>query len=400
MIYFLQTIAHGSQNKLHPLPNQTDDKGNELNTLLNVQANSEMRRSYAIGTTFATERLILNTKNGTEFYSAGDIFPVGISLDAYMTPEHIPSKLIQDAFIEYCDRNVASETPSVKADVPIGSLRERLLKKFPKPTIVKDGFFIKDRDWQLLLRNITQRINTMMVGPTGTGKTELVMLAAKSLGLPCSVFDMGSMYDPISGMLGVHRLKKGGESVFDYAEFTRAVSKPGVVLLDELSRAPVTTLNILFPCLDARKTLPVEMAGGDDLRSVKVHPECVFFATANVGAEYTGTMSMDRALVDRFFPLELDYIPEEEERKVLMNRYSIKMADAKNIAKTAETIRKMFRKGEIGTSVSTRHTMSAASLAADGWTALEAMEMIFLPLFEGTMTEGERSVISKVILSN
>ena len=142
------------------------------------------------------------------------------------------------------------------------------------------------------------------------------------------------------------------------------------------------------------------MAGGDDLRSVKVHPECVFFATANVGAEDTGTMSMDRALVDRFFPLELDYIPEEEERKVLMNRYSIKIADAKNIAKTAETIRKMFRKGEIGTSVSTRHTMSAASLTADGWTALEAMEMIFLPLFEGTMAEGERSVISKVILSN
>ena len=35
----------------------------------------------------------------------------------------------------------------------------------------------------------------------------------------------------------------------------------------------------------------LEMAGGDELRSISVHPDCVFVATANVGAEYTGTMT-------------------------------------------------------------------------------------------------------------
>lgn len=403
MIYFLKTIPHGSQNKLRALPNQVNEQGDAINELLNIQANSEMRSLYAIGTTFATERLVLNIKNGTEYYSAGKIFPVGIPIDKYKDTSHCPSIDIQMAYAQYCEevQKVLDETTNQeKASVPIGSLRERLLKKNPKPSTAKDGFFIKDKDWHLILRNISQKINTMMVGPTGTGKTELVMLAAKSLGIECTIFDMGSMYDPISGMLGVHRLKKGGESVFDYAEFTKAVSKPGVVLLDELSRAPVTTLNILFPCLDSRKTLPVEMAGGDNLRAIKVHPECVFFATANIGAEYTGTMSMDRALVDRFFPLELDYIPENEEQKLLIQRYSIKNADAKNISSVANNVRSLYRKGEIGTTVSTRHTLSAASLVADGWTALEAMEMVFLPLFEGTIGEGERSVISKIILSN
>ena len=46
-----------------------------------------------------------------------------------------------------------------------------------------------------------------MVGPSGTGKTELVLLACKKLGLECNVYDMGSMYDPVSGLLGVHRLQ-------------------------------------------------------------------------------------------------------------------------------------------------------------------------------------------------
>lgn len=403
MTYFLTTVAYGSGNKLRPLPGQKDEKGNEINTLLNTQANSEMRKTYPIGTVFATDMLVLNSKRDTEYYSAGTIYPVGISIGEYVDQAHVPPIEMQNAYAAYRNEQAQSaqeEQAEPVQKVPIGSLRERLLKKFPKPTVQKDGFFIRDKDWQMLLRNISQKVNTMMIGPPGTGKTELVKLAADRMNLPCRIFDMGSMYDPISCMLGVHRLQKGGESVFDYAQFTKAVSQPGIVLLDELSRAPVTTLNILFPCLDSRRTLPVEMAGGDDARSIEIHPDCVFIATANVGAEYTGTMSMDRALVGRFFPLELDYMEISDETKVLTNRYGISQTQAKNIASTAATIRSLYAKGEIGSSISTRETLMAAAMVADGWTALEAMEMVFLPLYEGTMTDGERSVISKVIMTN
>lgn len=406
MTYFLTTIEHGSTNKLRPLPYQTDENGNEINVLLNTQADSVMRETYPIGTVFATERLILQEKRNTPYYCATGIFPVGLNIDEYEDPKHIPNKKMQDDYVTYmmeaakheAEQNCSAEKVNQSA-APIGSLRERLMKRHPKPTIKKDGFYITDMHWQMILRNIERKKNTMMVGPTGTGKTELVMLAAKSLGVPCTTFDMGSMHDPIAGMLGTHRLKKGGESVFDYAEFTKAVSRPGVVLLDELSRAPVTTLNILFPCLDSRRVLPVEIAGGEDMRSIKVHPECVFFATANVGAEYTGTATMDRALTARFFPLELDYMPIDEETNVLMTRCGITQKAARNIAKAAATIRSMFAKDQISTSVSTRETLQAAELVADGWKELEALEMTFLPLFEGNTSDGERSIISKVILA-
>lgn len=332
---------------------------------------------------------------------------MGLNLGSYIVGSHIPPREMTEAWNNFNEvkipeppiiGNLFSTSGEVTAP---GSLLQQLKadSQLAVPTIQKDGFFIAPKDWYLLVRNIRSKVNTMLVGASGSGKTELVMLASRKLGIRCSVYDMGSMHDPVSGLLGVHRLQQGGVSVFDYAKFTQDIQQPGVVLLDEISRAPVTANNILFPCLDSRRQLPVEIAGGKDVRSIPVHPECVFIATANVGAEYTGTMSMDRALVGRFFPLELDYMPCTEEAKVLSKRCSIKPNDAANIVAVAETIRNLYGKQELSCSVSTRETLMAGRLVADGWTALEAMEMTFLPLFEGNRTDGERSVVSKIFLT-
>ena len=366
-----------------------------------------MRGSYPIGTVFGSASLELRTHSSTPFYSAGAIYPMDLPLGSYIVGSHVPPKEMSDDWAEF-NRTVqqAVEQPSGLFDTEgqpsmPGSLLSMMRSnpKYDVPTVESDGFYIDPKDWYLLLRNICSKVNTMMIGPSGAGKTELVMLACRKLGLDCHVYDMGSMYDPVSGLLGVHRLQQGGQSVFDYAKFTQDIQKPGVVLLDELSRAPVTTNNILFPCLDSRRMLPVEMAGGNDMRSISVHPDCVFIATANVGSEYTGTMSLDRALVGRFFPLELSYMPCTEEAKVLVKRFGISSSDAANIVAVAETVRSLYSKSELSCSLSTRETLAAGRLVSDGWTALEAMELAYLPLFEGTRTEGERSVVSKIFMT-
>ena len=406
--YFFRTVKVEGRPRLRPLSGQKDGMGNPIDESLNVQADSIMRGSYPIGTIFGSESLELRTHSSTPFYSAGAIYPMGLSLGAYIVGSHIPPKEMSDAYRDFKaaqPTEPASSQPSLFTPAGAPSTPGTLLaqirgeKKYSVPTIEKDGFFINPKDWHLLIRNITKKVSTMMIGPSGSGKTELVMLACRKLGIDCSVYDMGSMYDPVAGLLGVHRLQQGGVSVFDYAKFTQDIQKPGVVLLDELSRAPVTTNNILFPCLDSRRSLPVEMAGGDGMRSIAVHPDCVFIATANVGAEYTGTMSLDRALVGRFFPLELDYMPCTEEAKVLTKRCGIGAQDAANIVAVAETVRSLYAKQEISCSISTRETLQAGQLVSDGWTALEAMELTFLPLFEGSKTDGERSIVSKIFMT-
>lgn len=404
--YFFKTVKIEGRPRLRPLPGQKDSMGNPISEDLNVQADSIMRGSYPIGTVFGSESVELRTHSSTPFYSAGAIYPMGLNLGAYIVGSHIPPKEMTDAWNDYKSKDIVSETSQQTLFTQAGTATQpgTLLSqikadgKLSVPTIDKDGFYIDNKDWYLLVRNIRSKVNTMLVGPSGAGKTELVMLACKKMGVDCNVYDMGSMHDPLTQMLGAHRLESG-KSVFDYAKFTQDIQKPGVILLDELSRAPLGTTNILFPCLDSRRQLPVEMAGGNDVRSISVHPDCIFIATANVGSEYTGTMSMDRALIGRFFSIELEYMPCTEEAKVLTKRYGIGANDAANIVAVAETVRSLYGKQELSCSISTRETLAAASLVADGWTALDAMELSFLPLFEGTGTDGERSIVAKIFLT-
>lgn len=398
MSYFFITVIEGSRNRLKPLPGQYLD-GRPLDTRYNVQSDKDMRNRYPIGTIFGAEYLRAN-KN---YYVASQIYPL-IFDDAgrsnVLSEADIPPKRLVEAYNEYRGSSKKEEHFDKN---PASTVRflQRMMdnKSYKKPSVEEDGFYVSDDNWYLLIRNILNQVNTMIIGPTGTGKTELVMYACKKIGISCHVYDMGSMYDPIAGLLGVHRLQEGGVSVFDYAKFTKDISEPGVILLDELSRAPVTTNNILFPCLDSRRTLPVEIAGGDDLRSIKVHKDCCFIATANVGAEYTGTMSMDRALVGRFFPVELDYMRVSDEVKVIVSRYGIQNSDAVHIAEVAANIRGLYKKQELSCALSTRETLMASELVADGWSALKAMELVFLPLFEGTKYDGERGIVAKILMS-
>ena len=406
--YFFRTVRDGSRERLRPLAGQTAHDGSVINPNFNTKGSKRMRESYPIGTVFCSK--VCEQQGG--YYAAGDLFPMDINLGDYLSEMHMPTPEMVSAYREFKEHEEAPadlfssagmviEESTVETEAPKAfSMLEMLSSErhYVTPTVDSDGFSISDDNWRLLLRNILTGTNTMMIGPTGTGKTELVMLACRKLGIECNVYNMGTIFDPISELLGVHRLV-GGSSTFDYAKFAKDVQKPGVILLDELSRAPVTTNNVLFPCLDSRRVLPVDMAGGDDLRVIPLHPKCVFVATANVGSEYTGTMSMDRALVGRFFPLELGYMESEEEKKVLVKRHGISESDARNIVTVAATVRNKHAATELSSSLSTRETLMAARLISDGWSAQKAMELTFLPLFEGTKVEGERAVVMQIILS-
>lgn len=439
--YFFVTVSNKEGDvKLRALAGQKTGKGVDIDTATDVCSSRSRREEYPTGTVFgSTEVFVLK-----EGLASGLLFPL---THEPLMPSHTPAPEMMKAYQNYLEKRsspeeekdeeeetapastlfdlfgdptaaspkvVAKEDASAlfkkkkasKKDAPAPeafagmSLFERInaTPKYAVPTIDEDGFCVSKDNWTLLLRNILTQTNTLMIGATGCGKTELVMLACRKLGLECNVYNMGTIFDPISELLGVHRIVKGS-SVFDYAKFAEDVQKPGVILLDELSRAPATTNNVLFPCLDGRRELPVDMAGGDDVRNIKVHPECVFIATANVGSEYTGTMSMDRALVGRFFPLELEYMNKTDEEKVLMKRCGIKRDDAMNIVAVADSVRNKYGETELSASLSTRETLMAAKLTADGWSALKAMQMTFLPLFEGTVKEGERAVVMQMILS-
>lgn len=278
------------------------------------------------------------------------------------------------------------------------SLLSEIKEKYSCPK-KSDGFYVEESTWNFLVRNIIKCIPTILIGPTGTGKTELVIRAAEKLGIDCHIYDMGSMIDPLSDLLGTHRLKNGN-SVFDYAKFVSDIQKPGIILLDELSRAPLMTNNILFPCLDSRKTLPIEIADSENTREVKVHPNCVFIATANIGVEYSGTNDIDAALMNRFIPIQLNYLDADTETDIIRIRAKISKQSAEKIVKIANLIRAEYLNSNISRSVSTRETIACGEMVADGFTELDSILNIVCSKYQSSVYNNEYSTVKKIIMKS
>ena len=102
------------------------------------------------------------------------------------------------------------------------------------------GYFRVDQGvYAVLKRNIQRSVNTLLLGPTGVGKTELVSNIANDLGLPITIFDMGTMTDPIMSLVGNHVIKMHDgvtTSTFVKSRFSEVIQQPGIVMLDEVSR--------------------------------------------------------------------------------------------------------------------------------------------------------------------
>lgn len=343
-----------------------------------------------------------------------------------MDPDHIVTREHVEAYVRYVAREDDENYTKAKAiaDVykPYGieidvdvllaaekaviakkSAGKRLLaglrKKYPRPTVENTGFDIDNDLWELLVRNVERNKNTLIIGPTGTGKTEILKHLSATMGLALNIQDMGTVQDAQSALLGVHRLEDS-KSVFDFAPFTEYIQNPGIVLADELNRSPREANNLLFPLLDDRRYMPVDIAHSGGLRRIDAHPECRFFATANLGAEYSGTNAIDRALFDRFMPVEVSYPTEDRETRVLMLRTDVEEREARTIVNVATNLRRMYREQEISSAISVRHTLMIAELVSDGFKLTTAMTQVIMPLFEDGETGSERALVKTAMAAH
>lgn len=280
---------------------------------------------------------------------------------------------------------------------PGSNMKRSIAAMYPVPNREDIGFHIEPEMWYLLVRNVLRGENVMLIGDTGTGKTEIVKHLAKAMNKELYIQDMGTVQDAQSALLGTHTLNKEGVSEFKHAPFVSHIQSGGIVLLDELSRAPLAANNILFPCLDNRRYLPVDVAHNEEDQKIMVNDDTVFIATANIGGEYTGTNALDRALLDRFFPIETQYPQERDEVKVLMTRTGIDETPATAIVRVANEVRKQYKDQELSSSISVRHTLQTAGLVVDGFDLTNALQAVVIPLFDDGIGTSERAKVKSII---
>ena len=98
-------------------------------------------------------------------------------------------------------------------------------------------------------------------------------------------------------------------------------------------------------------------------RHVIVGEKIIFVGACNIGAAYTGTYRLDKALDDRFARrLEVSYLPEAKEIELLAAATGIGLEAAKRLVQIAAQVRSEYNKGtrKFSQDISTRVLLGAA----------------------------------------
>jgi nitric oxide reductase NorQ protein len=125
------------------------------------------------------------------------------------------------------------------------------------------------------------------------------------------------------------------------------------VFLDELNRCQETARNALMPALDSTRRVfhPIEN------RFVPIPDNVQFIAAVNRGREFSATFGIDAAQLDRFAPLQLDYLPPTAEIELLERRHpELSRRLVEDIVTVADAIRSC---ADLVTGLSVRATEEA-----------------------------------------
>ncbi|MBI4165216.1 MAG: AAA family ATPase [Acidobacteria bacterium] len=179
-------------------------------------------------------------------------------------------------------------------------VREVVVKVADRPAVKMDGRV--HEKFAEILDLASQRMEILMVGPAGCGKSHLAGQIAKALGLrfgsiSCSA---GMSEGQITGRL----IPTGDGGRFEYqrSQLVEFYEEGGVFLLDEIDAADANVLLVINQAL-ANGHLPVP--NRTDNPQAKRHPDFVLIAAANTfgnGANrmYVGRNQLDESTLDRF----------------------------------------------------------------------------------------------------
>lgn len=291
---------------------------------------------------------------------------------------------------------------------PIGNEKNELehdVVEFVKQSasLRPDNLIMSDLKWKYLVRSVLRGKNIMMTGPSGCGKTLAAQTISKVLhGRQFFYFNIGATQDPRSTLIGnTHYSKDKGTFVAE-ALFVKAIQTPdSIILLDELTRGHADAWNILMTVLDENQRY-LRIDEMPDTPTIKVAKGVTFIATANIGAEYTATRVLDRAMMDRFASVvEMEPLSKDDENRLLAMTYpEIDKHTAQSIAEIAEHTRLQVKSEDpkVTTSISSRVTVEMAGLINDGFTLAEAAEACIFPFFSNAGgNDSERTYMRQLV---
>jgi len=193
-------------------------------------------------------------------------------------------------------------------------------------------------DMDILKLAYAKRMNTLLIGDTGSGKTHALRNLAYLMKVPYMRVNLNGATTP-EDLVGQWIPHNGS---FKWADgvLTKFMKNGGIFVCDEINACSPEILFMIHSLLDDERRIVLTQKDGE---IVKAHKD--FFFASSMNPDYEGTQKMNQALVDRFQAiLNFDYNKAVENKVV---------SDPK-LLDVSDRLRKCYINQEIETPISTR----------------------------------------------
>jgi MoxR-like ATPase len=206
--------------------------------------------------------------------------------------------------------------------------------------------------------------NVLLEGPVGVGKTQLALAATAELRRAVFRVDGDNRYSEqkLSGWFDPPLVVKKGYTPASFipGPLVEAMSKGGVLFINELNRLPEGVQNVLLPAIDERMIVVPRLG------EVRAKKGFLVIATQNP-KEFVATSHLSEAILDRFELVVLDYQPEADEIEIVRKRLAGAGRDRLQRALATAAVRLARRTREhprIRRGASIRAALSVAEIAS------------------------------------
>jgi len=225
----------------------------------------------------------------------------------------------------------------------------------------------------------SERMNVLIIGPKGTGKTQLVRKFAQLKRKKLREINF-SLRTKEHHLLGFSELSNG-TTEFKMGIIPLSMIEGSILYLDELNVAEPDVLLRLDEALDDRRQLTLKEAGGDVV--IKADEEWFVIATINP-LSHAGTKELPPQLVSRFpVRIYMDYPPADVEMKIIATHVDISGLEDEvmKVIKLANSLRRSASEGELEYSPSIRETITYAKLRKAGIDRPLVLRMVFVDVY-------------------
>jgi len=228
---------------------------------------------------------------------------------------------------------------------------------YATPAVMDEFFEFPKRETAAVLTGMMMRKNTYISGPTGCGKTELMVQIHCQMKRPFIRINMKGDAT-VANFIGAMRADTKKGTYFKPGALPIAMRAGYTLIVDEVDYTPPQIAATLNPVLEGSRNLFIEDTG----ETIHAHDGFCVMATGNTAGKsdptgvYTGTEVLNSAFLDRFgIKQTMDYLDPVTEIAMLMRRFPVaRKEDVTLMCNAAKEIREAFKQGTLSLTLSTR----------------------------------------------